>query len=267
MGLPFLDSNHHLLTRLRPRELTRTQRNDVLREIQQLDLDPADFAWGFVMARSGMQKAVAAVEHRPTGCYFIFDLNAEAGPIFLAHGSPQTATPELLSISFPTGSGIEGAAKQFNWDEQLGTCCAWLALVEKEAAEPDLWAGVAGADRFPGVDPAAGDEPFTEEEQKRVTACVDEVEEYLVEASDVVAAKRAEFKPMFDYLRGAVKRMSRRDWTLTFVGALMNVAMEAALDGYGFKALFKFAGQQLQLALGSVGAAIGAAATKLLEGP
>ncbi len=268
MALRFIDERTvHAHVHTRPRELSRTQRNHVANLARENGLRREDFEWGYVVVTVNGQRYVPGLVHKPTGSYFIFDLTETQTRVSEGMAQRTRTVKQFVATYFPSDRGIEVTWKGDDWYGQIEQCAGWLTLVAENNDQPDLWAGAADSDRIPGVNSASADEPFTEEEQKRVTACVDEVEEYLVEVSDVVAAKRVEFKPMFDYLRGAVKRMSRRDWTLTFVGTLMNVAMEAALDGYGFKALFKFAGQQLQLALGNVGEAIGAAAAKLLEKP
>jgi hypothetical protein len=115
-------------------ELLTTQRNQVLAEIRDAGLNPAEFEWRDVVSdvtKTGLGSppyTVQGIVHLPAGAGFVFDLDSRRGHHY--------------AIFRP---GRDGPSERINadtWFVALNYVREWLGLVKREYETPDLWAEI-----------------------------------------------------------------------------------------------------------------------------
>jgi hypothetical protein len=212
-----------------PWPLSRTKRNAVFGRIQNLELDPAQFEWLTVLGTHSW--AVAAIRHRPSQHFFVFDGGHE-------HGDHEP--PVFLGISSPGRRGLIDKVECANWESLLQLVNGWLLLVKCEAEAPDLWQAVASETAIFGAAAEPDNSPFTPEQQRLIAARIDEIEQYLVNVAPLNEAEAARAHRRFDYLKEAATRVGRQDWLNITISALFGVALEAALPPEQVREFFRF---------------------------
>ena len=193
-------------------QLLRSQQNEVLQRIQNVGLDPRSFEWDMVNGPSSRVQ-VSRLVHRPTGGYFVFDLNRGRHWTEFSPGHEVTVEQQ-----FPG-----------NWGLQLDYVTSWLQAVKREYEAPDLWRALSGESRL--IDAASADaanEPFSDDEQKQVRGQLSELRS-LADQADISPDSKATLEARLTYLEDAVGRQGRIDWANNLVGVLMGLALQAVV--------------------------------------
>ena len=203
------------------RTLLRSQRNDVLQMIRESGLDPFNFEWFKVRSsrsidRLGNGDVISKLKYSGSDYYFLFDF---ANDLHYCEFSPGEQT--LVQREFP-GS----------WSAQKASLSRWLAYLEREVREPDLWDhlaayNIAESDR---LSPSVLNAPFSLRELEQIIAAIDQVRSYLASEFTLAPEQTAGLNEKLDYLVDAAKRQGRRDWFHTAIGVILTLAVSLALS-------------------------------------
>jgi hypothetical protein len=214
--------------------LTRIEKNQILKAIHNYGPSPSDFQWTDkdqeeYYSISSFRYRVSVLTHRPTGYYCVFG----------AHSI--TTSPGLTKK-------VEPFSHEHRWDKKENICTKWLIVIKLEADAPDLWATIAQETSLPVAASSANidNRRFRADEQNLISAKLDQIKGYLVEAQqfDVEQAERIERE--FAYLRESATRLGRKDWLNNVLGGMFGLAVNLALAPDKAKELLRLAGMALQ---------------------
>lgn len=197
------------------------QKNQVLRLVEQLGLDPRDFAWDAVRTEQGMP-TVERLTHSTTGHFFIFG--------FADQRSYVIQMEDRLSIFAPgPDRGGSFAVKGYGWESQLEHCRIWLRALKSEVETVSLWDTLGtGAARDLAL-ASFNDHKLTREQQREIQLRAQRVRQYLrSNVDDPNTMRRIEAK--LDYLVDSSKRLGAKDFANVSLALLLAVALEAALN-------------------------------------
>ena len=149
-------------------------------------------------------------------------------PYFFGIHSPDDRFPVDMS---PTFDRVRESLEIAEWGDVAGSAMsAWLESVARELATPDLWAEIArGHLAAPASDASDSNAMFDESERSAIVAGLAELRA-LVRASDRLTAEQARIaNERFDYLEAATERLGRLDWRSAFLGAVIDLALQAII--------------------------------------
>jgi hypothetical protein len=203
--------------------LPRTKRNAVLGAIQGSGLNPPEFQWeeqpsSQRQVRSGGEPfTVEVLVHRPTGYWFMFDVDANH-------------EDSAWAVYKPGPNGGRRSNHAGTWDYVFGYVTEWLARVRVEHEAPDLWGEFQ---RLPGA--AAGELPgventlFDPEEQAAIVAQLQEIKRYVRQTYELTAEQHQLIDARLDYFAEAAARLPRLDWRNAFLGAFIGLVFQTIL--------------------------------------
>jgi hypothetical protein len=159
---------------------------------------------------------VPRLVHAPSGSFYRFDLRASR---HYCQYSPGEET--LVEEQYPG-----------DWAHQHEYIWQWLRRLKREAEEPDLWAAISGESALVLGASAGGvgNAPFSSPERQRISGTLNEIREYLVATQQLSGARLAFAEERLRYLEEASSRIGRKDWVNLAYGALINIAVGAALS-------------------------------------
>jgi hypothetical protein len=155
--------------------------------------------------------ALSKVTHRPTGYAFTFTATHNRyGQVRLGGAW--------------TPPWVNGAMKEHaeTLDGQLNLFARWLAVVKEEHEAPDLWAAYADESRL--IAGEVVEEPertFTPTERELLRLRLNDLRDYLIEHADPTPQQVQTINVTFNYMAEASERLTKRDWKVLFVGALL----------------------------------------------
>jgi hypothetical protein len=208
-------------------------KNEVLLDLTSNGLAPSDFNWRKVIGTR--QHAVDAIEHRPTGSFFVFDGG---------HIPPQQKF-DYVAIYSPGGASQVAQQDCVSWAVQRTQFQAWVSFVKREASSPDLWAVAAQERGLLLASEKLANAPFDSDQQKEIARRLDEIERYLFQTEQVPNEQVSPIKRRFAYLKDAATRLGQLDWLNLTVGTFLSVVAGAALPPEAVRAFFQFAWHQL----------------------
>ena len=198
-------------------DLLQTQKNDILKLIKQSGHDPFNFKWMQVVSKYLPYTNVPKLLYKGSGYSFIFDRNNNQDKYVIYSPGEDT----LVSMERARG-----------WIQQEVSLKKWLENIKRELQSPDEWAALSGY-KLPqdaDIDDDAPNGPFTVIEVKQLEAGLKKTDEYLKSLVAGDKGKLALINAKIEYLSEAAMRQGRRDWFHTYVGAMMSLAVQAALS-------------------------------------
>lgn len=215
--------------------LPTSQRNQVLKSIERQGLDPAAFKWTEKARsvndppRGHGEGLVSVLLHSSTGYSFTFDLRHTAPLVEFVPGSKNLKRVEPCK-SLP---------------EAMDHVLEWLSALKKEVDAPNLWAEIVQASRIIEAADAAEDKPFSPKQKQHLIADVDEIRRLLIEQHELTGERLKLVESEIDYLKGAVDRLSQRDWGMVVFTTFVNIAIKLGLDPEGAGDLLQLVGSKL----------------------
>jgi hypothetical protein len=120
------------------------------------------------------------------------------------------------------------------WEDVLGEVQKWIIKVEKVAKEieqyentPDLWGELSRSkDFFTSKDQqGSGNAPFTEAEQTSISAQIEQIKDYIKTKHELTSEQLSHIEARLDEVEQASRRIGRKDWLLSFNGALFSLIL------------------------------------------
>ncbi|HUV03724.1 MAG TPA: hypothetical protein VMX94_01300 [Armatimonadota bacterium] len=219
------------------RLVLKTQKNEVLELIRQLDLDPSEFLWRECDSRKSANLVISKLIHRPTRFYYEFDFHKDQ---HWARHSP--AKDSAVDYHYP-GS----------WSCQRQCFVTWLQCVKRETQAPDLWTTISEQKAL--VEAASAkvpNTPFSTGEQVYIATQLQEVKAYLLAYVEDSTCHQAFVEEQLDYVLENAKRQGRRDWAFMVIGILFSIAIQIGLPPDKARELFALATESLKHLLGNL---------------
>lgn len=213
--------------------LTRTEKNLVLKHIQECRFDPADFRWIDIESKehggtgSIRQFSASRLIHSPTQYYFTFG---------------------GYDVEYSPGSRrkVESDRHYDNWQAKEHQLQQWLHRLKKEVEAPDLWAAVGNERALSGaVSSPLENRPFTDAEQSQIRAALDELKRYLVTTQSLQDEQLKSVEQQLRYLEESSRRLGRKDWVNILFSTLISLALTLALPPERANGLLQLAGNLL----------------------
>jgi hypothetical protein len=206
--------------------LMQQQRNRIFKLIEYSGLDPRDFRLEQVKVQNDQ---FPQVTHVSTGAYFLFGLNDQL----------ETDTSEWA----PGHNTVEDEAVAATWDDRETQLNQWLGNVKREYYEPDLWQQSVAA--FGGESPD-DNMLFSPDERAEISEQLRKILDYIVEQRELGAPERERLEISFVLpLEDASGKLTRGQFRLILVGALINAGVQIGLRSEGLQDLMGFAYQAL----------------------
>ena len=218
----------------------KSQRNKIFETIQLSGFNPAEFEWDDVASSTNTPKTkVPKLTHKPSGYYCV--LNTNDGKIFHLVFAP----------GFDDKTGFIYVT---SFNDMLKGLKTWIVYMKREFEAPDLWSAIHEERKFAETASAdeGSNEPFSQEEQKYISAQLTEMLEYLKKTQNLTGEKFEFVKKRLSYLEESAKRQGRRDWTHLVIGVLFTIVLELGLPGETARELFRFAAKALGKILGTL---------------
>lgn len=197
-------------------DLLRSQRNQILDLIKNLELDPFNFKWGEYPSQFNRDATVAQLTYNGTEFHYVFDMQRGEHYAFFSPGRDK-----LFDQEYP-GS----------WELQFGKVYDWLTYVKREIEEPDLWHDLGQYRLPPGtsLDPETENRAFSVAEVKQLKAGIGNLRKYLECEFDGVEDDLKIIHEKLDYLCEAAERQGRKDWFHTCIGVLFTLGSAIGLN-------------------------------------
>ena len=220
--------------------LLRSQKNQIFLAIKEFDLDPSDFEWSTTAPRFIRfgDKPVEAITHKPTDFRFVFDrYESDAYPRF----SPSKES-----------TGEQHGGRYERWEQVFELVKVWLANVQREYLEPDMWELSASDKKLVAGDIDDIDNSFFSVDEKlRLSVAVKEIGEYLKSDKTHSPDQISFIDSRLKHLEDAANRLGRKDWITLAMGTLANIVVGVALAPEAARELLRAAGALLGWVTGS----------------
>jgi len=204
---------------LEEHELLKTQKNQVLKILQEGGLQPSNFSWHKLetLDKSNIPLCeeyiiVPRLEYLNGEYYFEFQ--------------------ETVCEFSPGKNRKVQNENSPSWTDQALIVHRWVEYLKREIKAPDLWAEIEKYRPTLALVPAEQivNEPIpayeVEEISEKLSALADKIEEQFKLNEDHNRFVRSKL----DYLADAAKRQRRRDWEFMFIGVFIAIAFELALE-------------------------------------
>lgn len=201
-------------------KLMRSQKNEILELIKATTLDPYNFSWSTEQSRlsnsEGIPSAVSKINYNNSRYYFVFDFHKNEHRSFFSPGEEK-----LREQQFP-GS----------WKNQLYYVKNWLAYLEREVFQPDMWEDLETHRISYGekISPDTGNEPFTIAQVEQIVRGIESIRSYLLDEFKDSSDAEELINQKLNYLVGASKRQGRQDWFHTCIGVFVGIATALAMS-------------------------------------
>ena len=215
--------------------LLRSQKNEAFMVIKEAGLEPSDFQWSEAFSGKGLR-----LSHTPTGSYFVFALSS--GYWNGCYFPKQSKAEEEVYV----GTHLQ-------WPDVFGKFKAWVSIVQREYAEPDLWAASQQekkliADKIDDLE----NFPFSDAEQSRISVAVNELREFLISSAKHSDSQVQFITTRLQHLEEASHRLGRKDWITLAMGTLTNIVVGAALAPDAARELLRTAGSLFGWVVGNI---------------
>ncbi|MCK4563577.1 MAG: hypothetical protein KAU94_02745 [Verrucomicrobia bacterium] len=199
-------------------DLLRTQKNQVLQSIKNMELDPINFEW--TEAESEFNdfsggSTVPCLKYKGTEYFFIFDMNKGQHYCFYSPGYDKPLDQQSLGA----------------WNGLLDFVWQWLSHLNREIQEPDEWEQLSKfqLEEPVSVDPDTDNLSFTVQEVKQIKDGINNIREYLKQEFDEADGSHDIINEKIDYLIEATNRLGRRDWLHTSIGVFATLGTAISL--------------------------------------
>lgn len=194
--------------------LKQSQKNDILRLIQNTKLDPVNFKWNFI--ESGFRRiSVPKISYRNTDFFFIFDREQEYNAYYLR---------------FRPGSELlDGFYQEIeSWEKVVHVFRSWLENLEEEINEPDLWVEIQKYSSAidTKIIPDISNEPFNYQEVQRIISGIEEIKGYIFDNIESSHEHEQSVNDHLNYLAETVKTQGRRNWYYTCIGVIIGICWD-----------------------------------------
>lgn len=201
--------------------LMRSQKNSLLEEIRESVLDPFNFEWDNEIDES-TDLLLEVLKYKGTEYYFAIVVD-----------------DDVFRVGYTPGENMLYERAEYDeWEEILYYFRNWLSCLKREISQPDLWEELEKIkldDFIPALDGLefeneyAGQE-FTYREVLQLEEGINNIRNYLVEASKDNDEEIRNINHKLDYLTDAVKRMGRTDWKNIFIGVMIDIGINIISD-------------------------------------
>jgi hypothetical protein len=194
-------------------------RNQMLRTIEDAELDPRDFEWSETRG-SRREPGSTRLSYNPAEDSF-FQL------------TPQRDS-EVWGVRFSPGAVIRvEATLALSWPRAAYLFAEWLRNIKTQAAEPDLWARIIADARETVVSgdygSPANNDKFRPEETEVIFIRIEQVRANLL-GSGLNEEQARVVSERLDYLTEATRRLGRFDWRGAALGVAFDIAVAVAFD-------------------------------------
>ena len=191
--------------------LLTNQRNELIPMIRSVGgFDPADFHWEDRFSPHDERLRFKDSE-------YCFDISF-GGNEFSVSYSPAARQIVKHHLRVP------------DWPSVKGLFHSWLASLQGQTRQPDLWAELA-QQRLPQNlhEPDVDNRSFTKDEQDALTVGLRELEAYIAKAVNPPQKQLASLNEKVQYLIDATRRHGGRDWFNMAIGVLMGIMVELSI--------------------------------------
>jgi hypothetical protein len=228
--------------------LSKPQRNDLFRAIEQAGVPVTEFELKVSLLGSQDGPARASIDHQASKSYFAI---LSSGKTFSIHGrltdgakapdAQRRNKDEEAYRNFKRAlwgvrahsPGIPGL--DLSWPELLSLAEIWARkaheLAEEYAATPDLWAQLRQGKELFGGQHQFANMPFTQPEQSEISSQIQQVREHIKATSELTGEQLAVIEDRLDHAEQASERMGRKDWLMLFNGALFSLVLSELTHG------------------------------------
>jgi hypothetical protein len=210
--------------------LTKFQRNDVFKAVNESGLSPQMFEWDEAEHLEIVNVYQGSVlRHIATGFWFYF-----------GYGWVRY-TPAKVRVAEMQAEPLKP------WKDKLRELLDWLHRVRDEITTPDLWATIGQEKALSTAASSAIDNrPFNAAEQSLIATKLDDIKAYLLEGQEFAAEQAGAVDREFAYLKESSKRLGRKDWLNILLGGLFGLAVTLALEPEKARGLLRLAGTVFQ---------------------
>lgn len=221
------------------RLLLRTQRNEILKRITELKLNPKDFEFHRVKSESVAGCVISKLFHKPTRYYFTFDFSMRS-------------SEEFFIKYFPTEEGKKHVEFTKHLKFVIGNVVDWLMVIKREIEAPDLWAAIIEEKKLFEIISGAklGNELFSESERNYITEQLELIKQQLIETQELVGEEKEFVENRFNNLEDSLKRLGKYDWVNSVIGVAVTIIWGIVLAPEQAKQLFRSLGKVFSQVLG-----------------
>lgn len=240
------------LTASKP-ELTKAQRNDLYRSIEEGGLDPAQCRLEEDPYKPSTSVPSGRKRSRQIRTVPPFFPKEEVRIVRITH--LQSRSIFSIEISGAERHGYKGTiadkerqrSLDGGWENLTESARHWAEDVKGEFVDPDLWAELRRRREFLTGDqhPDSANTPFTRSEQAEITEQLQKIKEYVKEAYSLSIEQREHTERRFDEAEDASRRVGRKDWLLMFGGALFSLILSAVVPPEVIQHILAMAAQGL----------------------
>ena len=209
------------------RVLTQGRKNEVVEHLGTLGLSRDEitrFQWK--TRKLNFAYRVSALVHPAGERYFIFDTREEG---------------KLRAIYCPTESSAQKTENMPTWKDFLKPVGEWAIRVTRDAEQPDLLAQLREQADVLGEAETVDETPFTADERARLATAIGDLKNWLVERRLVEPEQMEAVNRKLDQLVADANTQTRRRWKDMFLGVLLTIGVQNALESQAFKNLLQFA--------------------------
>jgi hypothetical protein len=207
--------------------LTKQQKNEIFRIIENKGLSPSRFSWttrvkNLTTGHGGITRGY--VEHSATAlviCHegkdfrFTFECN-EDGYYY------SSLVPQLIPGKIVLAENWNGLIQKFE---------DWLDIIKYELEEPDLWKELPRGQALTSIPPDySRDEKFSPEERRLVVEQLSKIEKFIIQSNQLSGASAIQVRQTFIYLQQRSETTSKLDWKNLFAGAIIGLILNKAVD-------------------------------------
>lgn len=222
--------------------LSKFQRNDLFRAIEQSGVPVTEFELKVRLLGSGDGAAWASLDHKASESYFAV---LPSGDTFSIHGwlmdggkvpdrqrrekERQAYRNFQLALWGVRAHSLVFPGMNLGWPELLSLVDTWARkahdLAEEYANAPDLWAELRQGKALLFERQQFANTPFTGTEQSDISSQIQQIREYIKVTCELTGEQIAVVEDRLDHVEQASRRMGRKDWLMLFNGALFSLVL------------------------------------------
>jgi hypothetical protein len=204
-----------------------SQQNEVLKVLQQVGLEPANFSWVIGEYRTpskeiltrGLTEVVHTcpkLKYQNSPFYFQFELPDGRHCCLFSPGSETPVEHQCPS----------------SWDRQRECVRLWARCLKREIEAPDLWQEMHKyqASVSLAIPEQLLNEPIPVYEAEQVADKLHQLADKIEELFQLTAAQNQFVRSKLNYLAEAAKRQRSADWVHTSIGVFVAIAMGLSLE-------------------------------------
>jgi hypothetical protein len=203
-----------------------SQKNEVLKLIEEVGLDSSCFIWSEVPSRKIAETNVLKIMYVNHDFFFQFDTLLDHHYAIFSPGRDKRIEEEN------TGS----------WEFQKRTITRWLSYLKREISQSDLWENISSYK--PLIDTVLtndlSNELFDNQQITQIVLGLSQTKHYIEEHELATVDQMVIVNEKLDYLIDTVQRQGKRDWIYTLIGVFVTIGTALALAPEQAKALWIF---------------------------